>query len=171
MSDIVRNVDCLYPPFKDLMITLQKKLADAKIPAFIFESLRSFDRCKELYSQGRKFSNGKWIVTNPKAIVTNSTPGKSFHNYGLACDYVCDGDLLKPGIQWSWDKSMPWDKFGAVVKTIPGLRWGGNFKSIVDVPHVEYDTAIPISTMLNTYNVSGLSAVWKLLDEERMKKK
>lgn len=170
MSDIVRTIDGLYPPFKELMVTLQQKLVEAKLPAYIFESLRSFERCKELYSQGRKFANGTWIVTNPKLIVTKSLPGKSFHNYGLACDYVYDGNLLKEGIQWSWDKSMPWNKFGAVVKTIPGLRWGGDFKSIVDVPHVEYDTKIPISTMLNTYNVSGLSAVWKLLDDERNKK-
>src|SRR5690242_13033419 len=46
---------------------------------FITETLRSFERSNELYAQGR---------TKPGDIVSYAKGGQSYHNYGLAIDFV-----------------------------------------------------------------------------------
>jgi peptidoglycan LD-endopeptidase CwlK len=88
----------------------------------ITETLRSFQRSDELYAQGR---------TKPGAIVSNSKGGQSYHNYGLAIDFVLEID----GKQ-SWKVDENWMKVVEIFKA-HGWDWGGDFKSIKDYPHFE----------------------------------
>lgn len=46
---------------------------------FITETLRTFEKQAEYYAQGR---------TTPGDIITDSKPGQSYHQYGLALDFV-----------------------------------------------------------------------------------
>ena len=46
---------------------------------YITQSIRTFEESAQLYAQGR---------TIPGAKVTNAKPGQSYHNYGLAIDFV-----------------------------------------------------------------------------------
>jgi peptidoglycan L-alanyl-D-glutamate endopeptidase CwlK len=166
MTKIDKSLDGLYPYFKSLILKLEKKLVDAHIPIFPFETVRSMERSDELYSQGRKLIKNKWTVIDPKKIVTKAKAGSSFHNFGLAVDFVFDGDNIKPGIQWDWSNRLPWKEFGVIVNTIPGLRWGGNFTSLVDYPHVELATDKNIKDMLAIFQEKGLPELWKELDLE-----
>lgn len=86
---------------------------------------RTIKEQNNLYSQGRKA---------PGAIVTNAKGGQSPHNFGLAVD-CCPMKLDKSDFWWNAPAGY-WDVYGAIAKE-HGLVWGGNFKSIVDLPHVE----------------------------------
>jgi peptidoglycan LD-endopeptidase CwlK len=100
---------------------------------------RSDETQAALYAQGR---------TVPGHIVTNAKPGESFHNYGLAYDVV----PLKPNGAADWDTSNKtgaakrWQRIGAIGKSL-GLRWGGDFNSIKDLPHFEWSGDLTLSDL------------------------
>lgn len=52
---------------------------DEGLLPYVYEGFRTNERQQELYEQGR---------TKPGKIVTWARPGQSFHNYGLAVDWV-----------------------------------------------------------------------------------
>lgn len=97
----------------------------------ITQGFRTFEEQAALYAQGRTKTGYK---------VTNAGPGASYHNYGLAIDFV----LLIDGKDISWDVTKDWDKddiadWMEVVRVFvaAGWTWGGNFRSIKDNPHFE----------------------------------
>ena len=96
-----------------------------------------------LYGKGRKsyVYKGK-EYGNPKASkVSNALPGSSFHNYGLALDFVtCDG--FGKGIDWV--VGPKWRRAAAIAKEL-GFTWGGDWKSFRDNPHIEYNGGLSIS--------------------------
>ncbi len=120
---ISRDLSLVYPPFARQLRDFEARLAAAKLPFFLYMAFRTFEDQDELYAQGR---------TKPGQIVTNARGGDSLHNYGLAGDYVLDGSLEKPGIQWSWnvkadldrDGRSDWMEMGAIARAC-GLEWGG----------------------------------------------
>lgn len=98
---------------------------------------RTFEEQAQLYAQGR---------TKPGKIVTNARPGSSFHNFGLAIDCgVFEGgkylDETNPR------KAAAFHREASKLCAKHGLRWGGNFKSIVDMPHYELDTEVTLAKM------------------------
>lgn len=86
----------------------------------IVEGFRSFERQSQLYAQGR---------TTPGAIVTNAKAGESFHNYGVAVDFVFRKEGYNAG-------ETLWALLGKVGK-MQGFEWGGDWKGFVDRPHFE----------------------------------
>lgn len=89
---------------------------------FITQTLRTFEEQAVLYAQGR---------TTPGKIVTNSKPGQSYHQYGLAIDFV-----IQVGGKVIWEVDNNWM---IVVNCFRdnGFFWGGEFKSLKDYPHFE----------------------------------
>lgn len=89
---------------------------------FITSTMRTFKEQADLYARGR---------TKPGPIVTNSKPGQSYHNYGLALDFVIQIDG-----EDSWVVDRNWmivvDCFKA-----RGFFWGGEFQTFKDFPHLE----------------------------------
>lgn len=91
---------------------------------------RTYAEQNALYAQGR---------TKPGKRVTNAKGGQSNHNFGIAVDagVFKDGKYL--------DGSSP-RTAAAVHKDVSklinqyGLEWGGDWSSIVDLPHFEIDT-------------------------------
>jgi len=88
----------------------------------ITDTLRTFEQQAKLYAQGR---------TTPGPIVTQSKPGQSFHNYGLALDFALqiNGKLV-------WTVDANWMKVVSCFKEMgftSGLDWQG-FK---DAPHLQ----------------------------------
>lgn len=85
---------------------------------------RTFEEQDELYAQGR---------TKPGKIVTNARAGESYHNYGLAIDVV----EIKPyfGYEKGYDQKR-WSLIGKEGKAM-GFEWGGDFKTLVDKPHLQ----------------------------------
>lgn len=75
----------LHPLFRRAVVGVQADLAREQIPLVLFEGFRSPLRQKFLHTQSPKVShNGSW---------------KSFHQYGLAADFV-----LRIDGEWSWDQ-------------------------------------------------------------------
>lgn len=149
----------LYPIFKELCLKFEEDFKkETGIPIYLFCGYRSFEDQLKLWKIGRRGVDGE-------RKVTNSLPGQSFHNYGLAADYVFDADLLKPQVQWSWDSKFPWDKIGIVSKRL-GINWGGNFKS-VDKPHIEKTWGLTYQQCNIIYNTVGIVGLWKDIDNLR----
>jgi peptidoglycan L-alanyl-D-glutamate endopeptidase CwlK len=101
---------------------------------------RTFEEQAALYAKGR---------TAPGPKVTNAKPGSSMHNFGLAIDCgVFKGKVYMDG-------STPADakladlmhKHASTLCTKHKLRWGGNFKSLYDAPHFEYDTPYSLAEL------------------------
>ncbi len=98
---------------------------------------RSAEEQQALYNQGR---------TTPGPVVTNAKPYESFHNYGLAFDFVLlydkDGDDNFEEVSWDifhdQDKNgkSDWMEVIGFFKS-KGYVWGGDFKGFKDYPHFE----------------------------------
>jgi peptidoglycan L-alanyl-D-glutamate endopeptidase CwlK len=118
MADPYRQLD---PKFVDRLRTFEAVLLSKGIRVRLTCGYRSREVQDALYAQGR---------TAPGRIVTNARGGESWHNYGLAADYVfiVDGRV-------SWDG--PWDRLGRVARSC-GLEWGGDWKRFKDRPHVQW---------------------------------
>ncbi|MBB3699898.1 M15 family metallopeptidase [Flammeovirga yaeyamensis] len=102
---------------KAVLAQLHKEGINAKV----ISGYRSLEKQKDIYAQGRTKAGG---------IISNAIPGLSFHNYGWAVD-IAVYENGKP----NWN-TKHWDRIGEVGKQ-HGLVWGGEFRSIVDKPHLQ----------------------------------
>ena len=158
---ISRDKSLLYPAFAEQLRYFESRLAAAKLPFHLFMGLRTFEDQDELYAQGR---------TKPGKIVTNARSGDSLHQYGLAADYVLDGQVEKPGIQWSWNTRADlnadrndWLQMGEIAESW-GLEWGGRWKRFPDLPHVQNTYGLTLAEIKEIYrNGRGIKAVWSEL--------
>ncbi len=73
------KIETLHEDFKPKVLAWYEKYLKRSRKVLIYEGLRTMERQAELYNQGR---------TAPGAIVTKAKAGQSFHNAGLAIDYV-----------------------------------------------------------------------------------
>jgi len=81
---------------------------------YIFETYRSEERSNTLYKKG-----------------TGVRGGYSFHNYGLAVDFVFKDNKGN----WSWSNKYNWKRFGELAKSV-GFTWGGDWTRM-DLAHVQ----------------------------------
>lgn len=69
----------LHPTFRSKAQALMQMFSDERIPFRLFEGFRTPQRQWDLYAQGR---------TRPGSIVTKAQPWSSYHQYGIAGDFV-----------------------------------------------------------------------------------
>lgn len=159
---ILRDKSLLYPPFAEQLRYFESLLAAAKLPFYLYVGLGTFEDQDELYAQGR---------TKPAQIVTNARDGDSLHNYGLAADYVLDGQVEKPGIQWSWniksdvnaDGRNDWLQMAEIAVSC-GLEAGYFWKRFPEAPHVQYCHGLTLAEIKKIYRAGhGIKAVWSEL--------
>ena len=81
----------LHPTFRTKAQAVLDACAREQLSFRLFEGFRSPQRQQYLYEQGR---------TRPGPRVTDAQPWTSYHQYGLAADFV----LYKDG-QWSWESA------------------------------------------------------------------
>jgi peptidoglycan L-alanyl-D-glutamate endopeptidase CwlK len=117
-----RRIKALHPRMRPLATRFLQEAKKQGINLRITAGLRTAAEQEALFQQGR---------TTPGAKVTNARAWQSYHNYGLAIDVVPMNALNQP----DWN-SREWNRIGQIGKSV-GLRWGGDFKSIVDRPHFE----------------------------------
>lgn len=120
----MKRIDTLEPDFKPLVEELIAKVESATGRQWgISDGRRTMSQQRAIYSQGR---------TTPGKVVSNAKPGQSAHNFGYAVDlWPMKGD----DFDWGANRSL-FDKMGAIAESL-GLTWGGHFKSILDLPHIE----------------------------------
>jgi peptidoglycan L-alanyl-D-glutamate endopeptidase CwlK len=80
----------LHKEFRDRVRALEQELGREGIPLWLYEGARSPFRQSELYARGRSTEGH---------IVTRAKPWQSFHQYGLAADYV-----FKHSEKWTWEE-------------------------------------------------------------------
>jgi len=113
------------------------KATPVGIHPYITEGFRSFERSAALYAQGR---------TKPGDKVTNAKAGQSWHNYGLAMDFV----IQKNGV-FDWTVNHNWMVCVNIFKA-HGFKWGGDWKSFKDYPHLEMTFGLTTTEALKRHN-------------------
>ncbi|MEJ7559163.1 MAG: peptidoglycan-binding protein [Pedobacter sp.] len=102
--DRSNDIRFLHPKVRVAVVKVYTQLQSEGIPFKIYEAFRYPERQAKLYAQGR---------TEPGKIVTYAQPWSSYHQYGLAVDFV----LLING-NWSWDTSSAqsewWSKMNKI---------------------------------------------------------
>ncbi|BDU16917.1 M15 family metallopeptidase [Lysobacter auxotrophicus] len=131
----------LHPDFRARVSRLASGLSQT--PFQLFEGFRSPERQRDLFRQGR--GDGRRIVTNADAW-------QSYHQYGLAADFV----LLIDGV-WSWSSDAGLDAHWKLLRKLAGqaglecLSW--------EAPHVQFPGLSWRGLMKGEYP-SGGDATW-----------
>jgi hypothetical protein len=120
----------LHATFASALWELEKAIAGAGLPLQVFETGRSPQRQSELYAQGRVSGIG----TGGK-YVTRAKPWQSFHQFGMAADYVFNVDG-----KWTWDEPYK----GAWVKYTQLAAAAGLRTLSFERPHVELPVNLSI---------------------------
>ncbi len=120
----------LDPEFAKKLGRFEARLAEKGIKVVLTWGYRSITEQNRLYAIGR---------TTPGKKVTNAKGGYSWHNFGLAADYAF---IVSGKVTWKG----PWDIFGKVAREC-GLEWGGDFKTILDRPHVQWTRGKTLAQM------------------------
>jgi len=133
----IQRLNKLHPKLRDKALLAYSEAVKATpkgVHPFITQTLRTFEESNKLYNYPYdgidNNKNGKIDEASEK--VTNAKAGQSYHNYGLAIDFVNE---INGKPIWKVD-----DNWMIVVNIFKkhGFKWGGDFKSIPDAPHFEY---------------------------------
>ena len=136
-----RSLDDLDPRVADMCRKHQAACTAAGIPFRVTFTYRSMATQDALYAQGR---------TKPGKIVTNARAGFSYHNFHLAYDATPECLLALPN--WGdtpahqHETDRVWALYGELGKQ-QGLRWGGDFHSIKDRPHMEASFGLGLAAL------------------------
>lgn len=118
MLTMITDLNALHPFFRDKVRDLIERCRKQGIELAVVETYRTHAKQNEYRSMGRNY--------------TNSTGGKSKHQYGLAVDVV---PVVK-GVA-VWDNANLWRKVGVAGEKL-GLRWGGRWRKPYDPGHFEW---------------------------------
>jgi peptidoglycan L-alanyl-D-glutamate endopeptidase CwlK len=104
----------------------------AGIDARIISGTRTYEEQNALFRKGRFGNSGP--------VVTKARGGQSNHNFGIAWDVGIfdNGRYLQ--------ESELYDDAGRLV-ALPGVEWGGNWRTFKDRPHYQLVTSGPISAV------------------------
>lgn len=121
------------------------------IPLRVTSGYRTVAEQDALYAQGRTTSGNK---------VTNARGGQSYHNFRLAVDLWPVNDrgsvLWKHPSGREWNKTDGiWQDIGRAGRAVGGLRWGGDFTTILDLPHWELPIPLTLAQLREAYAAGG----------------
>lgn len=117
----------IYPPLLAAVQKVQAQMALEGHPMKICQGVRTAEEQNKLWQQGR-ITPGK-IVTNADGVNRKSNHQLKEDGWGHAVDLAFStGD--------PFGETQPWARFGELVRAA-GLKWGGDWKSLKDRPHVE----------------------------------
>ena len=160
----------LHPRLKKLGVELIAKCKAQGIDILITQGLRTVEEQDALFAQGRlglaqvnglrKKASMAPIGPKENTKVTNARGGQSFHNFGLAIDFV---PLLSMG-KANWNTKDPsWMKVRQIGKAL-GLRPASEVKPDWDLPHLQLVIGgKPDGSLVKAYAAGGLNAVYKIV--------
>lgn len=127
----MRDIKMCHPLLQELAARWVEQCERAGIVVRLGECLRTVEEQDALYAQGR---------TRPGKIVTNAkgTSYSSQHQWGIAFDFYLQMDVDGDGSFSDDAYNDSTGLFGRAAKIGKdlGLGWGGDWKSIVDKPHL-----------------------------------
>lgn len=147
-----KRLSAVHPELAKRIVQLEEVLGkqDPPIQFEVVQGLRTFAEQDALFAKGR---------TKPGPKVTNARGGQSNHNYGLAVDIA----PLKGGkIDWSV-KNPAWKIMGLEGRKL-GLEWGGDWTTLVDMPHFQLPVTMSVKDCFEIFNGNGIEAVWAEAD-------
>jgi peptidoglycan L-alanyl-D-glutamate endopeptidase CwlK len=104
----------------------------------ILSGTRTYAEQNELYAKGRTKSGPK---------VTNARGGQSNHNFGIAWDVGIFVDGRYNEGRNAKENQQYVDLAKLVKKDVPGLEWGGDWRSFKDMPHYQLATGKSMSQL------------------------
>lgn len=138
-------------------------------------SYRTFATQNKTFMKGRKLVNGVYVKVG--SVVTNARGGQSYHNYGLALDFLLRH--LDGKVSWSTVEDMDGDGVADWMEVVNqfklrGWAWGGEWNSIKDKPHVEYipsaiadeaerQSVKPWKVLLQMYNAGKIDTAGRVV--------
>jgi peptidoglycan L-alanyl-D-glutamate endopeptidase CwlK len=122
----------LNPVVEKMVLMLLERCLAVHVYVLITQTKRTMDEQNALYSQGR---------SQPGKIVTKAKGGESYHNYGLALDFV----PLDQNGHADWTDMDAFITIGNIAKEI-GFEWGGDWK-FTDLPHLQYTFGLTIADL------------------------
>lgn len=125
-------IAALHPRLHPLARQYVRAAAEMGIEVKLISGLRTYEQQTALYNQPWDGidNNGNGKVDEAAERVTKAPAGYSNHNFGLAWDSgIFQGTKYIP-------ESPLYKKLGGLGKDL-GLEWGGDWKSIVDEPHLQ----------------------------------
>lgn len=147
----IKAMGAVHPSLREYVMEIIKRAYNEGIRVQISSGYRSHEEQAALYGQGRlsywykgknygrlKDSNGKQLP-----IVTNAEPGESIHNYGLAVDYFL---VSEDGKHSMWIVNEDWRRVAEIAKNLH-FEWGGDWKSFVDYPHLQYTRGLTLNQL------------------------
>ena len=141
-----RSLDDLLPSVRAKAIALRDACEACGIELRFTSTYRDFAYQDILYEQGRTAKGPNARATKPMGdIVTRAKPGQSWHNWKRAFDVV----PMKDG-RCVWSDPALWQRIGSLGK-LQGLAWGGDFRSIKDLPHFELPEGHTLDGMLRLH--------------------
>ena len=153
-----RNISDLHPLLQIKVDELIQLCKENGITIGISECLRTTAEQDALYAKGR---------TIPGNIVTNAKGSNysSMHQWGVAFDFYLKMDINKNGktTDDAYNNSTGlFNKVGQLGKSI-GLEWGGDWKSIKDLPHFQLpDWGSTATNLRKTYGTpQRFMETWK----------
>lgn len=123
----------LHPQLQILGRRMLKLLSAGGTDARIISGTRTYAEQDVLFKKGRFGHAGPQV--------TNSRGGQSNHNFCIAFDI----GVFQAGKYVGNDNAPYIDAAAKVTASVPGLAWGGSWKSIKDYPHWELPTGLPIA--------------------------
>ncbi len=131
----LKHLDGLHPILALRAQTLGELCKTRGLSFVVTAGLRSNAEQDALYAKGR---------TTEGKVVTKARGGESWHNYGLAFDFVSvDGSQLSHE-RFIWNDDAPeWQQIGELGESL-GLEWGGRW-GFKDKPHFQLTAGIPLA--------------------------
>jgi len=127
------HIDTMHPKIRDKVRAFMAKCQALGIPFDITSSHRTWEQQSKLYAQGR---------TTEGPVVTQAKAGESYHNYGLAFDFI---PIVNGKRKYD---SVTMERIGKLAEK-EGFNWGDEFN---DRPHIEYKQYGTISKLRALYN-------------------
>lgn len=151
----MRGIQHLHPELNPIASEFGSLCKAAGLNVLITETFRTTAEQNALYAQGRTTPGG--IVTRAKGDTYQSP-----HQWGVAFDFCRN----VKGREYD-DSDGFFGKCGAVGKQL-GLRWGGDFKTFVDKPHLELIKYMPKGSTSWLKSQYGTPDKFKLTWEDTM---
>jgi len=125
-----RSINDLHPYVAGLCEQFVEQCKDAGIDVIITSTYRDHEAQQALYNKGR---------TTPGKKVTNAKPGRSFHNWRIAFDFVpiVNGKAM-------WNDIATFAKCGNIAESV-GLEWAGRWKSFKELAHCQYTGGLTLA--------------------------
>ncbi len=97
------------------------------------------------------------VLFKQRPKVTNAAGGQSNHNFGIAIDVGLfrNGNYLTGA--GKGDEQAYIDLAQAVKAQVPGIEWGGDWKSIVDRPHYQLATGKTLAQVRTLFEAGKLT--------------